>query len=63
MKKLRIYYKDGTSSIIYHDKVELNRIVDELIIFKNDIIIGRFTITCIAGYTIEDVTESEEQTK
>ena len=51
------------SSIIYCDKVELNRIVDELIIFKNDIIIGRFTITCIAGYTIEDVTESEEETR
>ena len=57
MKKLKIYYKDGTKTIILCDKVELNRIVDELLIFKNDVIIGRFTITCIAGYIIE---ESEE---
>ena len=60
MKVLTVYYKDGSTSRIECDKVELNRIVDELLIFKNDIIIGRFTITCIAGYIIK---ESEEQTK
>lgn len=59
MKKLKIYYKDGTTSKILCDNVELNRIVDELLIFKDDIIIGRFTTTSIAGYTIN---ESEEQT-
>lgn len=59
MKVLTIYYKDGHTSKIECDKVDLNRIVDELLIFKDDIIIGRFTITCIAGYIIEESVNKE----
>ena len=53
MELVRIYFKSGDYVDIKTQKLELNRIVDEILLINtNDIIIGRFNISAIAGYII-----------
>ena len=49
---IKVYFDHGYSEIIPCDSIEINRIVDEILIFQNNFLKGRFNISKIAGYIV-----------
>ena len=56
----RIFFVDGNTWIIECDYVEINRIVDELLIFEGKVIKGRFNLNKIAGYQVIRASEKPD---
>ena len=56
----RIFFADGNTWIIECDHIEINRLVDEVIIFEGQAIKARFNINKIAGHQIIRASEKPD---
>ena len=57
IEAIRIYFKDGNYIRLECDDVEINRLMDELLIFEAGCVKARFYTNQIAGYYLEDHLE------
>lgn len=53
IEAIRIYFKDGNYIRLECDDVEINRLMDELLIFEGGCVKARFYTHQIAGYYLE----------
>lgn len=56
----RIFFADGNTWIIECDHVEINRLVDEVIIFEGQAIKARFNTNRIAGHQVIRASEKPD---
>lgn len=57
IEAIRIYFKDGNYIRLECDDVEINRLMDELLIYESGCVKARFYTHQIAGYYLEDYIE------
>lgn len=57
IEAIRIYFKDGNYIRLECDDVEINRLMDELLIYEGGCVKARFYTHQIAGYYLEDYIE------
>lgn len=50
--RVRIFFRDGHNITVTADEIELNRMVDELVIYDKGYVRARFYTHQIAGYQI-----------
>lgn len=54
IEAIRIFFKDGNYIRLACDDVEVNRLMDELLIFEGGCVKARFYTHQISGYYLED---------